>query len=200
MIFSEKDKVQIQNHGLTIEKINAQIARIKSGMAYSNLKEAATIGNGILKMDNQQESHYIELFESKRNNLSMVKFVPASGAATRMFKFLFQFLNDYNLKEESIKEYIKRTGSKDIQVFLKGLEKLPCFEEVVHKIHKVIPNYNDLSYDERCVEFVKTMLDEDRLNYGFYPKGLLPFHKYKTHISTAFEEHLYEAAFYASCK
>lgn len=198
MIFSENDKVQIQGHGLTVEKINAQIARIKSGMVYSNLKEAATIGNGILKMDTQQESHYIELFENNRNNLSMVKFVPASGAATRMFKFLFQFLNDYNLNEESIKEYIERTGGKDIKVFFKGLEKLPCFEEVVHKIHKVIPNYNDLSYDERCVEFVKTMLDEDRLNYGFYPKGVLPFHKYKTHISTAFEEHLHEAACYAS--
>ena len=45
--------------------------------------------------------------------------------------------------------------------------------------------------------YVKTMLDEDKLNYGFFPKGLLPFHKYKDHISTAFEEHLFEAALYA---
>jgi hypothetical protein len=198
MIFSEKDSVQIENHGLTTDKINAQIARIKSGMAYSNLKEAATIGNGILKLESKKESHYISLFESKRNNLSMVKFVPASGAATRMFKFLFQFLNNYNFKEESIQDYIKRTNDKDIQVFLNGLEKLPCFEEVVLKTHKVIPNYNDLSYDERCVEFIKTMLDIDRLNYSFYPKGLLPFHKYKSYVCTAFEEHLFEGAFYAS--
>jgi hypothetical protein len=198
MIFSENDNVQIENHGLTIEKVNAQIARIKSGMVYSNLKEAATIGNGILKMDNQQESHYIELFESKRNTLSMVKFVPASGAATRMFKFLFQFLNDYDLKKESIQDFINRTGNKNVAIFFKNLEKLPCFEEIVHKVHEVISNYNHLTYDERCVEFVKTMIDEDRLNYSFYPKGLLPFHKYKTHISTAFEEHLHEAAYYAS--
>lgn len=198
MIFSEKDSIQIKKHGLTTEIVNTQITRIKSGMVYSNLKEVATIGHGILKIESQQESHYIDLFERKRDTLSMVKFVPASGAATRMFKFLFQFLNNYNLKEESIQDYIKRTNDKDIQVFLNSLEKLPCFEDIVHKTHKVIPNYNELPYDERCVEFVKTMLDEDRLNYSFYPKGLLPFHKYKSYVCTAFEEHLFEAAFYAS--
>tara|TARA_R110000868_G_scaffold37619_4_gene132866 strand:- start:17394 stop:18947 length:1554 start_codon:yes stop_codon:yes gene_type:complete len=198
MTFSEKDRIQIENHRLTTEKIKAQIALIKSGMVYANLKEAATVGNGILKTENQKELHYIHLFESKQDNLSMINFVPASGAATRMFKFLFQFLNNYNVKEESIKNYIERTNNKNIQIFLKGLEKLPCFEEVVHKTHKIISNYNDLTFDERCVEFIKTMLDENRLNYSFCPKGLFPFHKYKTYVSTPFEEHLFEAAFYAS--
>src|SRR5690606_31508728 len=46
--------------------------------------------------------------------------------------------------------------------------------------------------------FVKTMMDEDKMNYGFYPKGLLPFHEYKDHLATAFEEHLFETALYAS--
>ena len=105
MTFSEKDRIQIENHRLTTEKIKAQIALIKSGMVYANLKEAATVGNGILKTENQKELHYIHLFESKQDNLSMINFVPASGAATRMFKFLFQFLNNYNVKEESKKLY-----------------------------------------------------------------------------------------------
>ncbi|WP_338356387.1 DUF4301 family protein [Yeosuana marina] len=198
MIFSEKDTIQIENHGLTIDKVNEQVKLITSGMSYSNLKEAATVGNGILNIENQKESHYIQLFERKKKELSMVKFVPASGAATRMFKFLFQFLNSYNSKEETLEDYIKRTDNVNVQTFVNNLEKLPCFEEVVHKIHKVIPNYNDLSYGERCIEFVKTMLDDDRLNYSFYPKGLLPFHRYKDYVATAFEEHLFEAAFYAS--
>ena len=198
MIFSEKDTIQIESHGLTIDKINKQASLIKSGMSYSHLKEAATIENGIFKIETKKESHYISLFESRRNELFMVKFVPASGAATRMFKFLFQFLNTYNIKEETLENYIARTANKNLQTFINNLEKLPCFEDVIHKIHKVIPNYNDLPHDERCVEFVKTMLDEDRLNYSFYPKGLLPFHKYQSHVCTAFEEHLFEAAFYAS--
>ncbi|WP_166960695.1 DUF4301 family protein [Yeosuana marina] len=198
MTFSENDTIQIENHGLTIDKVNEQVKLITSGMSYSNLKEAATVGNGILNIENQKESHYIQLFERKKNELSMVKFVPASGAATRMFKFLFQFLNSYNSKEETLEDYIKRMDNVNVQTFVNNLEKLPCFEEVVHKIHKVIPNYNDLSYGERCIEFVKTMLDDDRLNYSFYPKGLLPFHRYKDYVATAFEEHLFEAAYYAS--
>lgn len=198
MTFSKNDTIQIQNHGLTIDKVKEQVSLIKSGMSYSNLKGAATIGNGILKMETNQESHYISVFERQRNKLSMVKFVPASGAATRMFKFLFQFLNSYNFKEETLEDYMKRTNNEDIETFVNNLEKLPCFEEVVHKIHKVISNYNDLSHGERCIEFVKTMLNADRLNYSFYPKGLLPFHRYKDYVATAFEEHLFEAAFYAS--
>jgi len=199
-MFSDKDLTEIKNHDLTVSQIKDQIAQIKSGMAFSKLKKAATVGNGIIKLKAHQEAYFITLFDKRSPDLSMVKFVPASGAATRMFKFLFEFLNDYNISEETIQEYIKRSGNEDLDVFLNSLEKSPFFEEVVHKIHKIIPNFNDLPYNERCFQFVKTMLEEDRLNYSFYPKGLLPFHKYKNHVSTAFEEHLFEAAFYASSK
>ena len=195
-MFSEKDIVDIESHGLTTDKIKDQMASIQSGMVYSKLKEAATIGNGIFKIDQRQESHFIELFDKYRSNFSIVKFVPASGAATRMFKFLFEFLNNYH--EGDIDFYIEKSGNKNLSKFLEELEKFSFFEDVVHKIHKIIPRYNDLSYEEQRLEFVKTMLDEDRLNYGFFPKGLLPFHKNKNYTSTAFEEHLFEAAFYGS--
>ena len=196
MTFSEKDSIQIKKQGLTADLINGQIELIKSGMIYSNLVAAANIGNGILKIDKKQRLDYIKTFNKKQNQLSIVKFVPASGAATRMFKFLFQFFEDYNFNEESIESHLKK--NKDISRFLNGLEKLPFFEEVVYKIHELIPNFNDLPYAERCVEFVKTMLEETRLNYSYYPKGLLPFHKYGTQVSTAFEEHLLEATLYAT--
>lgn len=197
-MFSDRDKIQIKSHGLTTEAIEKQVTSIKSGMVYSNLKEAATIGNGILKIENRQATFYINLFEAKRDALSMVKFVPASGAATRMFKFLFQFLKDYQLNHESIEDYAERSGNLDIMDFFQGLEKLPFYGLVISKIHGKCSDYNQMSYEERCVEFVKTMLDEAQLNYSFYPKGLLPFHKYQTHVATAFEEHFFEAAFYAS--
>jgi hypothetical protein len=124
--------------------------------------------------------------------------VPASGAATRMFKFLFQFLAEYNPEKESINSYINKNKAKDLSVFLVGLEKLPFFEQVIHKVHENVPNFNNLGYDLQRVEFVKTMLEETQLNLAFYPKGLLPFHRYKNNVSTAFEEHLFEAALYAS--
>ncbi|WP_445733379.1 DUF4301 family protein [Mariniflexile sp.] len=197
-MFTDKDIQQINDSGLTVEKVQSQMELIKSGMSYAHLVEAASIGNGILKIDGNRREEYIRLFDNKCNDLSIVKFVPASGAATRMFNFLFQFLKDFDPNKENIESYISK--NKDLEVFLSGLEKLPFFEDVVFKIHEVIPDFNGLSYAERSKEFVKTMLDENRLNYGFYPKGLLPFHKYATHVSTAFEEHLMEASLYASSK
>jgi len=195
-MFTQKDIQQITNCGLTIEKVKAQIEVIKSGMSYSNLIAAANIGSGILKIDEKIEQDYISFFDSKRNDLSVVKFVPASGAATRMFQFLFEFLKDFDSEKESLESYI--TKNKNLEVFLKGLEKFPFFEDVIFKIHEIISNFNDLHYGDRSIEFVKTMLDKTGLNYSFYPKGLLPFHKYQTQVSTAFEEHLMEGSLYAS--
>ncbi|MBP0904773.1 DUF4301 family protein [Mariniflexile gromovii] len=195
-MFTEKDIEQIKNHGLTVEKVNDQIKFIKSGLVFSNLLEAATIGNGILRKDKQQQKEFIDFYESKRNQLSVVKFVPASGAASRMFKFLFQFLNEYDPSKETIEAYSEK--NKAISVFLNGLEKFPFYETVREKALQTTPNFDGLSLGEQCFVFVKTMLDPNQLNYGFYPKGLLPFHKYDTHTSTAFKEHLYEAIMYAS--
>ncbi|WP_308991473.1 DUF4301 family protein [Mariniflexile litorale] len=194
-MFTEQDIKQIENHGLTVEKVNAQMRLIKSGMIYSNLLDAATIGNGILKKDKQQQQDCIDAFESKRDQLSIVKFVPASGAATRMFKFLFQFLNEFDENHESIESYSEK--NKAFSEFLNGLEKLPFYDVVRAKINETIPNFNSLSLGKQCVLFVKTMLEGNRLNYSFYPKGLLPFHKYNDQVSTAFKEHLLEATLYA---
>jgi hypothetical protein len=198
--FTKKDILQIEQKGLTVEKVNNQIQLFKAGFPFINLKEAATIGNGILKIDSREKEKYINYYDSKRDSISILKFVPASGAATRMFKFLFQFLSEYELSKESINSYINRHKAKELSMFLVGLEKLPFFEEVIYTIHKIFSNFNELSYNEQRLEFIKTMLDEERLNYSFSPKGLLPFHKYKEHVSTAFEEHLFEAALYASSK
>jgi len=198
--FTEKDINQIQQKGLTFEKVKSQIALFKKGVPFINLESAATKGKGILALNKEETQQYVTLFDSNRDELSIVKFVPASGAATRMFKTLFTFLKEYRPEKESINSYINRHKDNELSMFLVGLEKLPFFEEVVHKIHKVIPDFNNLSYDEKRVEFVKTMLNEDRLNYSFYPKGLLPFHRYKEYVSTAFEEHLFEAALYGSSK
>lgn len=197
-MFSEKDKEQIQELGLTIEKVNRQISLFKQGIPFIQLLVAATVDKGILKLSQDQIKAVISSFESRKDGIDIVSFIPASGAATRMFKFLFTFLKEYNPDKESINSYINKNKVKELSVFLVGLEKLPFFEEVVTKVHKLIPNFNELSYDMQRYEFIRTMLDEDRLNYASYPKGLLPFHRYKNYTATAFEEHLFEAALYAS--
>ncbi|WP_372757588.1 DUF4301 family protein [Mariniflexile sp.] len=195
-MFTEQDIKQIENHGLTIDKVNAQISLIKKGMTYSNLVDAATIGNGILRKDKQQQQDCMDFFDAKRDQLSIVKFVPASGAATRMFKFLFQFLNEFDENKDSIESYTEK--NKLFKEFLDGLEKLPFYDIVLAKIQETVPNFDSLSLAEQSVLIVKTLLNANQLNYSFYPKGLLPFHKYKDHVSTAFREHLLEATMYAT--
>jgi hypothetical protein len=170
----------------------------KSGVPLINLHSAATVDDGIKQLSVTELEQYINYYDSKRDEKSILKFVPASGAATRMFKTLFNFLEAYNPEEESINSFINRNKESDLSVFFVGIEKLPFYKIVLNSIRQFYPEYESFHNDEQKYIFVKTMLDEEKLNYGFYPKGLLPFHKYKDHIATAFEEHLFEAALYAS--
>ena len=192
------DIKQIEGKGLTLQKVEDQIQTFKKGLSFINIKDVATIGKGIIEITEDQKQHYINNFDRKKDRISIIKFVPASGAATRMFKFLFQFLKEYDIKKESINSYINRNKSQELSLFLVGLDKFPFYEEALKATKGYHPNFDDLSNNEKMYAFVQTLLDEKRLNYGFCPKGLLPFHKYKDHISTAFEEHLFEAALCAS--
>lgn len=197
-MFTENDIKQIESKGITLNQVNAQVSRIKNGMSYSNLVSAATIGKGIASYSKDEIDAYIKLYESKQNDVNIVKFVPASGAASRMFKFLFQFLNSFEPSKENIEEYVDRTGNSLIKTFISGLKDFPFYENVIEKTKALNPNYDSLSKDEAIFEFVKTMLSEDGLNYSFLPKGLLPFHKYNDGAVTAFQEHLLESTLYAS--
>ncbi|MEJ2112188.1 MAG: DUF4301 family protein [Flavobacteriaceae bacterium] len=198
-MFLEKDIKQIESKGLTLEKVKNQIEVFKSGVPYINLVSAATINHGILKFSEEENNKLINIFENEKNKISILKFVPASGAATRMFKFLYKFLNQYNPEHESINSYINNQSSKDLYIFFVGLEKFPFYNEVMDKINASYPNFKSFNINDKSLLYVKTMLHENMLNYGNSPKGLLPFHEYKNNvISTAFEEHLYESALYSS--
>ena len=199
MSFTEKDIQQIENKGLTLNNIESQIALFKSGIPFTNIAEAATLENGITELDETLIKDSIAYFETKKSDLSLIKFVPASGAATRMFKFLFQFVKEFDPKKESINSYINKNKLKDLSLFLVGLEKLPFYGLVLEQIKSKNIDFSKLSTSEKIWHFSQTMLNENGLNFGNSPKGLLPFHRYKSnHISTAFEEHLYESALYAS--
>jgi len=129
-----------------------------------------------------------------------VVFVPASGAATRMFKEFYKFLDIYDYKKESLNSYLNYEKATAIRLFLIGLEKFPFYEMVLNATKKSYPNFEELTEGKQIYTFVKTMLKNDSgLNYGAYPKGLLPFHKYKkSGVRTAFGEHLHEAVNYVA--
>ncbi|MGB6267822.1 MAG: DUF4301 family protein [Olleya sp.] len=198
MQFSKTDLEFIEKKGLTLKKVEQQLELLKSGLPYINLERAATINDGIIQLSNKSTSELINKYESEKDHLDLIKFVPASGAATRMFKFLFDFLKEYKPKKESINAYINKNKASELSLFFIGLEKLPFYNLVISYLKENIQDYSQFSNDEKLVAFVKAILEEEQLDYTSFPKGLLPFHKYKDHLASAFEEHLFEAALYAT--
>ncbi|MCM5661836.1 DUF4301 family protein [Galbibacter mesophilus] len=196
MTLTEADKKQLKQKGIGEKQINEQIEIFKKGIPFVNLLAAATIGHGIHKFSDEEKKKYVSLFEENKDNLNLLKFVPASGAATRMFKALFQFLNNYNPANETINAYVNREKADIIRTFFIGVEKFPFYEAVIRRFVEKHPDFLNLPDHFQKYYFIKILLDKDEFDYGSSPKGLLPFHKYKTHPATAFEEHMYEAALY----
>lgn len=191
--FSQEDLKQLEEKGISKEKVLAQIETFKEGIPYIKLKKAAVVGAGILRFSERETQEMIVYFEKVSQNLDLLKFVPASGAASRMFKAMFNFLDTYNPSDESLDDYFDRNGGdKAVKQFLEEKERFPFYTLLMQRISDKAADKNEEAY-----LFVKEMLVDEGLNYGFYPKGLLPFHKYGEASATPFEEHLKEAAFYA---
>ncbi|RKS55179.1 uncharacterized protein DUF4301 [Gillisia mitskevichiae] len=197
MKFSKKDIAQIQNKGLSLKVIEDQIAIFKRGNKPVKILAAATLGNGIKQVSKNQADKFVGIFEDLKHNLKLLNFIPASGAATRMFKELYIFVENFNPENDSLQEYFSRNESKKLKRFLDELPKLPFYEETLTSAINNFPDFNNVSIDNQKYYLVRSMLLEPGLELGNFPKGLVPFHKYKEHTATAFEEHLYEAGTYA---
>lgn len=191
--FSSQDLVQLATLGIDKKTVLNQIETFKAGIPFVHLEMAAKVSEGILKFSGSEEDELIRTFEQEIHNFSLLKFVPASGAASRMFKALFNFLETFDPKKETIVGYLERTGNKEMKFFFDHWEKFAFFKLVQYRIKG-----RAVTKDEEAYFFVKEMLSENGLNYGFYPKGLLPFHNYGAYAATPFEEHLKEGAAYAS--
>lgn len=196
--FIESDFDQINDHGISLSKIASVLSIFETGVPHVLLEKPATIHDGIVKLSKAEFQEFAAIFDAKKNSLKLEKFVPASGAASRMFKFLNEFLNDYQPGIETINAYINRKKDKNLPIFLAGIEKFPFYEEVKAKVKLVVHDYYSLESHEKSYYFIKAMLDGDAFDFANKPKGVLAFHKYKNHIATPVEEHLNECGFYAS--
>ena len=121
-MFTEKDNQQIREHGIDAKIIEDQIAHFKSGFPPSVLIDAATEGNGLHILDEKEADDLIRFYEGNKGSLEILKFVPASGAATRMFKSLFGFLNDYSGSEEDYSKLQADQSAGSVFTFLKKLQ------------------------------------------------------------------------------
>ena len=198
MGFSTEDFVQIYEHGIPFEKIQAQLSILKKGIAKINLISSATISNGILNLSETEFETKAAFFDKNKSGLKLKKFIPASGAASRMFKFLTTFLNDFNIEKESINAYINRKKDNQLSLFIVGMDKFPFFDSLYKKLKEIYPDFDSLHRDYKNYYFIKLLLASDYFDFANKPKAVLPFHQYQTHIANPIEEHLHECVSYAS--
>jgi hypothetical protein len=196
--FTNTDFEQIKAHGISLDKIEGELLLFQSGIPKIYLEKPATIHDGIVKFSHEEFQALANNFDAKKEGLKLKKFVPASGAASRMFKFLSEFLNEFDHENETINAYINRKKDKNLPVFLAGIEKFPFYDEVKAKVKTLVSHYYDLESHQKSYHFIKTMLDTNHFDFANKPKAALNFHQYKSHIATPIEEHLNECAFYAS--
>ncbi len=197
-MLTEKDIEQIQSYGLTINQVVKQIETFSKGIPFADVVTTATVGNGIQKLSEGEQQELESYYDRKKGKLEIVKFVPASGAATRMFKFLHEFIDKYDPEKEKFRDYVKLNGNSDLLTFFNSTGEFAFINSVRKAIRKNYPEYKKSSKGQRYHYFAKAILKSDGLNFGNLPKGLIPFHKYKKYATTAFEEQLYESAFYAA--
>lgn len=167
------------------ERIEKQLANYRSGFPYLNVLAAAVPGAGIRCLSEAEQAQALEIRAAFAG--SLVKFVPASGAASRMFKDLFE-------AKEALEGGAQPADLKPAaQRFLQNLKKFPFYTDDLF-------GADDLQTTAGCLAALNTVLGEADgrgYNYGARPKGQILFHLYDDQVRTAFEEHLVEAAEYA---
>jgi hypothetical protein len=177
---------QILNQGMSVENVKEQLNNFKEGFPFLPIVEAATIGNGIKALTEAELKHYLDTYPKKASQKEVVKFVPASGAASRMFKDLFSFLEgDGDI-----------TKSSFIQKFFTHIEKFAFYDDLNKSLEKAGSSIKKAMESGQHQLVISHLLNEDGLGYGQLPKGLLKFHHYTDHDRTPTYEHFMEGILY----
>ena len=191
-MLSPTDEILLKKKGITAEKIREQLNAFSTGFPFLEIRSAAEPGNGIIQIKDSETSTLLNQWEDYlKSDATIIKFVPASGAASRMFKDLFEFLE---------KETSEPTTAFE-KKFFSEIRKFAFYEE----LDEVCLKNNGKSIDHltesnQYKPVVENLLSAKGLNYGALPKGLLRFHSYGPKKRTPMQEHLVEGALYAAGK
>ena len=193
-MFTEKDLLQIKAKEIDLEKINSQIDNFKKGFPPAKLQAAATIGNGLLRFRDEEVNQMNESYEALMLDKSVLKFVPASGAASRMFKHLFEFRDAFSPEKET--ELFSAKDFNSIYYFFEHLKNFAFYDDLKEKLNSLGSDIDELLKNKGYIKIIDALLNEDGLNYAALPKALLKFHNYFDGSRRSIEEHLVEGAVY----
>ncbi len=193
---SEEILSQLREKDISEEAALSQIETFAKGIPFTELLRPCILGDGIISLDDDIDK-YTGIYEGESLSKKVIKFVPASGAASRMFK---ELLSVSSRGSEVRRDELAEEDTKDSNVFLTFIDNITEFAF-----------YDDLrrQMSDDGLD-IKSLLDQgvykkiadytmgaDGLNYAHLPKGIIEFHKYEDGPRTAFEEHLVEAREYS---
>ena len=199
-MFNSDDIQQMRSHGITQQEVERQLDLFKTAKPYLKLAGPCAPGKGITVFTREERKILTALYEKDGQKRFCIKFVPASGAASRMFKVLLGYLNlAGEIERDVVSEDALAGGAdaKQLLVFMEGISKFAFFQDLSGVLSKMGLSMEALLEKGRFREIIRLLLTEEGLNYAALPKGLLMFHGYPEGNRTAFEEHLVEAAAYA---
>jgi hypothetical protein len=197
--FSRKDRDQMKALGITEQGINSQLEAFRGPPPHLRLRRPCTIGDGIHAISEEELPALIENHKAAADQGRFLKFVPASGAATRMFESpLWLYTHEPRMDRNEIEKRAEAGEGrfKELVTFINNIDRFAFFDALRDIMAEVGLDIRDLLEGGRFDEILEYLLTPRGLNYANLPKGLLKFHQYPDGSRTAFEEHLVEAAEY----
>jgi hypothetical protein len=186
-MLTNADNATLSHKGITVEQLQAQLDRFATGFPYLRIASSAQVGKGITALNKEQEEQAIARWKKFLSDGGHVtKFVPASGAASRMFKALFSYVES--------NEAVPAEGSP-VEKLIAQIEKVPFYAELdatLQRIHE--KTLKEMLNEQRYHDIIDAIISSNGMNYGNLPKGLLTFHRYDKATRTPLEEQLVEGA------
>jgi len=181
---------KISEQGMSLDNAKEQIENFKKGFPFLPIREAASIGNGIKELSEEEKSKYQQSYTEKATTKRIIKFIPASGAASRMFKDLFSFLEgDGDLSKSTF-----------VQKFIENIEKFAFYDDLDRSLKESGSGIQEALDKNNHQLIISHLLEDKGLGYGNLPKGLLKFHHYEDHDRTPTYEHFVEGVLYGQGK
>jgi hypothetical protein len=196
-MLTKKDLDQIAAMGISPETIEQQIQHFREGFPYARLIAPATREKGIRTFTEKEIHELITNYERMAKDLQLVKFVPASGAATRMFKHLFEFREALGDKSKET-ELLADQSFNSVWYFFQHLGQFAFYDDLKKIMAKSGKNLEECLDKEDYGMILDYVMTEKGLNYANLPKGLVKFHHYGTFSRTSAGEHLVEGAHYCA--
>lgn len=196
-MLSKSDIDFIELRGSAKNVVETQIQNFKDGFPPLRLEKAATIGDGIQRVPEAEIMEREAKYEAAIAGKQIIKFVPASGAASRMFKDLFSFVDEYKGTDADYQKLITNQKSGSMFDFFKRLQEFAFYEDLKTAYSKIGTSLEEAHLKRQYVSILECLLLDKGMGYGQLPKGLLKFHKYKENARTPAEEHFVEGASYA---